>query len=82
MPMMLRRWRSGLAMRRRALSQIADHAWRKGLSGVGSQPVSIAFLGVFDTVGALGLPIGFSSGSLARVVNRRHGFHDLRLDHR
>lgn len=36
----------------------------------------IKFIGVWDTVGALGVPIG----SLARMVSRnRHGFHDTKL---
>ena len=41
---------------------------------------AIAFLGVWDTVGALGIPS--SLGPVARLVNRRHQFHDVALSSR
>lgn len=41
-----------------------------------AQAVPIYFLGVWDTVGSLGIPVG---GWLGRWVNRRHGFHDVHL---
>jgi uncharacterized protein (DUF2235 family) len=37
----------------------------------------IRFLGVWDTVGALGIPVG--SGPLVNLVNRRYRFHDTQL---
>ena len=37
--------------------------------------INIAFLGVWDTVGALGIPGGF----FGRISRRRWGFHDYRL---
>jgi len=39
----------------------------------------IRFVGVFDTVGTLGIPL---SGPLASLVNRRWGFHDTDLSSR
>lgn len=39
-----------------------------------SRVVTIDFLGVWDTVGALGIP-----GRLRRLTQRRHQFHDVRL---
>lgn len=36
----------------------------------------IRFIGVWDTVGALGIPL---QGPLARIVNRRWAFHDTQL---
>ncbi|MEX2316364.1 MAG: DUF2235 domain-containing protein [Pirellulales bacterium] len=38
---------------------------------------AVAFLGVWDTVGALGIPS--SLGSLAGILNRRYQFHDVQL---
>ncbi|MEO0665258.1 MAG: DUF2235 domain-containing protein, partial [Pseudomonadota bacterium] len=40
--------------------------------------VSISYLGVWDTVGALGIPVSIF-GALAHVVNWRHRFHDTEL---
>jgi uncharacterized protein (DUF2235 family) len=37
----------------------------------------ITYLGVFDTVGQRGIPSAL--GGLARVFNRRFGFHDMRI---
>lgn len=39
-----------------------------------SEPIPIQFLGVWDTVGALGIPIGFFSG-----LNKRYAFHEVGL---
>jgi len=39
-----------------------------------SQSIPIQFLGVWDTVGALGIPIGLFSG-----LNKRYAFHKVRL---
>ncbi|MDX2158341.1 MAG: DUF2235 domain-containing protein [Hyphomicrobiaceae bacterium] len=45
--------------------------------GAMAAPVlSIAYMGVWDTVGALGVPGGFG---LASLYNRRYRFHDLNL---
>jgi len=40
-----------------------------------AREVDIEFLGVFDTVGALGIPLGVSS----RHNERKYGFHDTRI---
>ncbi|PZQ51355.1 MAG: peptidoglycan-binding protein [Rhodovulum sulfidophilum] len=50
----------------------ADHAARPEAR----EPVRIAYLGVWDTVGSLGLPVQFR---LAELVNRSLRFHDTRL---
>lgn len=51
-------------------------AWR-GESGLAEgQPLTIAYLGVWDTVGALGIPSHFA---LAERLNRHVGFHDTAL---
>jgi uncharacterized protein (DUF2235 family) len=42
-----------------------------------SHETRVRFLGVFDTVGALGIPI--DGPRLAARVNRRYGFHDTQL---
>lgn len=39
--------------------------------------VQIAYLGVWDTVGALGIPNIF--GALSNIWNKRHQFHDMEL---
>ncbi|MCK0167305.1 DUF2235 domain-containing protein [Jannaschia sp. S6380] len=39
-------------------------------------PFEIAFLGIWDTVGALGIPGHFTT---APILNRRHAFHDTDL---
>ena len=47
-----------------------------------SHEVDIKFLGVWDTVGALGIPplgLGRFLGVLGRFLNRRHTFHDVEL---
>ena len=42
-----------------------------------AQPIDIQFVGVWDTVGALGVPFGLFN----IFKNRRHQFHDARLGH-
>lgn len=37
----------------------------------------ISYLGIFDTVGQRGIPETF--GAISRVLNKRYGFHDMRL---
>ncbi|RKF16668.1 DUF2235 domain-containing protein [Roseovarius spongiae] len=52
----------------------ADQEWR----GDGSALVDIAYVGVWDTVGALGIPVALFGG-LAYFWNRRYRFHDTDL---
>ncbi len=54
----------------------ADAEWRRLTGRPEGTPLRIAFLGVWDTVGALGLPQGLA---LARWVNRGLRFHDTKL---
>jgi len=54
--------------------------WRK-LQG-DSEPhlLETAYLGIWDTVGALGVPnVGFVSSAFAKLFNGDHAFHDLML---
>lgn len=44
----------------------------------GSHLLEIAYLGVWDTVGALGIPKNLL-GALGKHINRRHQFHDTEL---
>ena len=56
----------------------AEAQWRRDLPGVGEgHRLRIAYLGVWDTVGALGVPATF--GLLARLFNRGTAFHDAAL---
>jgi uncharacterized protein (DUF2235 family) len=58
-------------------------AWRRrerperDWSGV--LPLRVRYVGVWDTVGSLGVPSGWS---IARLLNRRHQFHDTMLSSR
>ena len=54
-----------------------EREWRLARGMEDRPALSIAYLGVYDTVGALGLP-GFL-GALPRLVNRRYAFHDTEL---
>ncbi len=68
--------------RRRSLSpQVAtserEETWRRETHGEGCLRLKIAFLGVWDTVGALGLPKFL--GLVARFVNAHYAFHDAAL---
>lgn len=58
----------------------ADNQWRSAnVSGYSSSKVpilTIKYLGVWDTVGALGIPSGMS---LSGLINRKHQFHDTDL---
>jgi len=51
-----------------------DMAWRNDAS----VQIEISYLGIWDTVGALGVSTRLA-GSLARIINFRHQFHDLEL---
>lgn len=54
----------------------AEVAWRRA-KGLPAPPVlRLAFMGVWDTVGALGIPGHLTT---APLVNRRHQFHDTDL---
>ncbi|MGR3502894.1 DUF2235 domain-containing protein [Pseudaestuariivita sp.] len=54
-----------------------ERAWRLKNGYGESHVLRIKYLGVWDTVGAMGLPGIF--GAIARRVNRKHAFHDQRL---
>ncbi len=59
-----------------------ERIWREGLPAPKGavdpgQPLSITYLGVWDTVGALGVPGHLKT--LASLFNGRHGFHDAKL---
>jgi uncharacterized protein (DUF2235 family) len=55
----------------------ADDAWRcanvPGYSAGSAPPLTVRYLGVWDTVAALGVPAVFP---LSRWLNRKHAFHD------
>jgi uncharacterized protein (DUF2235 family) len=53
-------------------AQAADFRARYAQPG----PVVIKCVGVWDTVGALGVPV---TGPLGRITRKRYGFHDLKL---
>ena len=68
-----------ILQRRRELSPAfatsqADLDWR----GDGSHLVNIAYVGVWDTVGARGVPVAVL-GPVAAMWNRRYKFHDMAL---
>jgi uncharacterized protein (DUF2235 family) len=58
-------------------------AWRRekrpGRDWSGAVPLRVCYIGVWDTVGSLGVP---ETWSVAGVVNRRHRFHDTCLSSR
>lgn len=53
-----------------------DAAWRRRAGRPAGSPLRIAYIGAWDTVGALGLPRGLA---LARWINSDLRFHDTRL---
>lgn len=57
----------------------SDHeaAWRSTVGAPTGHPFRVAFLGVWDTVGALGIPSHW--GLPARLLNRKYRFHDTDL---
>jgi len=55
----------------------AEEAWRAAKGHPQGHRVSIAYMGVWDTVGALGVPAHLSV--LARALNGPHRFHDTAL---
>lgn len=55
-----------------------DRMVRPNLAGIGAvETLSVDYLGVWDTVGALGVPDHFAG--LAAITNGKYKFHDLRL---
>lgn len=50
--------------------------WRQERGCVGATILDIAYLGVWDTVGALGIPPRFP---FASIINRKYEFHDTAL---
>jgi uncharacterized protein (DUF2235 family) len=63
---------------RHVVTSPAEATWRAALGAPGAQAerLAIRYLGVWDTVGALGVPAHLA---LARRFNRGLGFHDTRL---
>ena len=55
----------------------AEAAWRKSRGHVEGHPFAVTYLGVWDTVGALGIPSHW--GLPARLLNRKYRFHDTDL---
>lgn len=70
-----KRFRAGLSPDTPTSEEDAD--WRVAQGMAHRDPLKIAYLGVWDTVGALGLP-GFL-GLFARLVNEHYAFHDTEL---
>ncbi|ARE40041.1 Peptidoglycan binding domain protein [Rhodovulum sp. P5] len=54
-----------------------EEEWRRDNGLEPGTPIKIRYLGVWDTVGALGLPGHY--GMLARMVNAKYDFHDTDL---
>lgn len=59
-----------------------EAGWRRRLN-LGSNPMPtrlrVAYLGVWDTVGSLGIPVGAMQGIVADLVNEEFQFHDTDL---
>ena len=68
-------WRLGYAPGVVTSKDEAD--WRKDNGHPAGHPLTIAYIGVWDTVGSLGVPAHLSF--LARVFNGPHRFHDTTL---
>lgn len=71
---------AALAFRARHAAHITTGAgevrWRAARGLAAGMPLALAYLGVWDTVGALGLPCHLA---LARLANRGLAFHDTAL---
>ncbi len=61
----------------RVVTSGTEAEWRRERGLGGLHPLRIRYIGVWDTVGALGVPSYLSR--LARLVNRRYEFHDTQL---
>lgn len=74
---------ASIAFRYRISPQITtgneDVRWREAHGLPGGHPFSITYLGVWDTVGALGIPSHW--GLPARLMNGKYRFHDTELSH-
>ncbi len=55
----------------------AEQAWRRDNNAPEGHLLTITYLGVWDTVGAMGIPGHYKL--LAQIFNRSHGFHDTQL---
>ena len=53
-----------------------EREWREAQGDAGARPLTITYLGVWDTVGALGVPRMLP---FAPIFNREHEFHDAAL---
>jgi uncharacterized protein (DUF2235 family) len=58
-------------------TQAGEDEWRRERGLPDCRPLRISYLGVWDTVGALGVPAQYRM--LAGVFNRNYQFHDARL---
>ncbi len=54
-----------------------DLEWRRGQGDEDSFFLQLAYMGLWDTVGALGLPGVF--GQISKLVNKKYAFHDAAL---
>lgn len=54
-----------------------DYEWRRDNGYNDCELLRIKYVGVWDTVGALGMPGAF--GALAKIVNKKYAFHDADL---
>ena len=61
----------------RITTNAAEAAWRAEHGHAAGHPFEVAYLGVWDTVGALGIPSHW--GLPARILNRKYRFHDTDL---
>lgn len=61
----------------RVSTQAGEPEWRRARGLPECRPINITYLGVWDTVGALGVPAQYRY--LAEVFNRNHQFHDAKL---
>ena len=70
-----------LAKRDMEQFQRAWTAYRKSrpFTGTGRARPTIACIGVWDTVGALGIPPNPILGKVSEVVNKKHAFHDVTI---
>ncbi|MCB2117502.1 MAG: DUF2235 domain-containing protein [Rhodobacteraceae bacterium] len=72
---------SSMEFRLRVSPQITtsptEEAWRRAMGHPAGHPFRVAYLGIWDTVGALGIPSYW--GLPARLLNRKYRFHDTAL---
>ncbi len=65
------------------LTSDSERAWRErerpGQDWSRAVPLRLAYVGVWDTVGSLGVP---AQWSISGLLNRRHRFHDTKLSSR